>query len=43
MYATLKRIYKNTKKVLVLDRAIEEGWIGEEDKVKILSEVDIIK
>lgn len=39
MYATLKRIYKNTKKVLVLDRAIEESWINKEDKAKILLEI----
>lgn len=39
MYATLKRIYKNTRNILVLDRAIEEGWITEDDKARILLEV----
>lgn len=40
MYATLKRIYKNTRNILVLDNAIELEWIDEADKAKIMLEVD---
>ena len=40
MVASLTRIYKSTGNVLVLDKAIEKGWITEEDKIKIMLEVD---
>lgn len=40
MYETLKRIYRNTGNILVLERAVGVGWITEEDKAKILLEVD---
>ena len=46
MYSTIKRIYKKsynekTKKynVLILDKAVEKGWITDEQKNKIIEEV----
>ena len=40
MIASLTRIYRSTKNVALLDKAIEKGLITEEDKIKILLEVD---
>lgn len=46
MYTTIKRVYKksyNSKtgkyNTLILDKAIEKGWITDEQKNKIIEEV----
>ncbi len=40
MYAALRRIYKNTKKESYLTNAVAEGWITEDEKAKIMGEIN---
>lgn len=37
MFYTIKRIYGNTKDAAVVEKALEKGWITEEEKETILS------
>lgn len=39
MYATLKRIYTNTKNEMYLTNAVAKGWITEEQKADIIESV----
>lgn len=39
MYATLKRIYANTKNETYLTNAVAKGWITEEQKEEIIASV----
>lgn len=39
MYATLKRIYRNTGNEMYLTNAVAKGWITEEQKADIIESV----
>lgn len=38
MFETIKRIYKKTGNVDAVEKALQKGWITEEEKAEILEE-----
>lgn len=38
MFETMKRIYKKTKDVTLLEKAVKKRWITEEEKKEIMTE-----
>lgn len=38
MFETMKRIYKKTKDVSLLEKAVKKEWITEEEKEEIMTE-----
>ena len=39
MYRTIKRIYEKTKDAEIVVKALEKGWITEDQKKEILGEI----
>lgn len=38
MFETIKRIYKKTENASAVEKALQKGWITEEEKTEILAE-----